>query len=63
VKTSLPRNYSRDEFERLSHTEKLQYLTDLLDALAPPPGQPARQTMRAEAATPSFPKPSEQAAD
>jgi hypothetical protein len=60
VKKSLPRSYSRDEFERLSHPEKLQYLTDLLDALAPP-GQPASQTMRAEAAAPSFPTPSVQA--
>ena len=58
MKKLLPRNYSRDEFERLSHSEKLQYLTELLDALAPP--QPANQTA---AGTSSFPKPSRRAAD
>jgi len=45
MQTRVPRTYSREALERMSHSEKLQYLTELLESLererrrasAPPP--------------------------
>ena len=62
MKGRLPRTYSREEFERLSHPEKLQYLTELLDALEPP-RQPVNQTTEAAAGIFPLPVPVDQAED